>query len=79
LIAHTKFFIDGAWNTFIDYDKFHELVQSGKPFTSLDYVAKTPSWALFGSKEKGFDPEETRVFRKGKEGKRDELYANQGC
>jgi tRNA wybutosine-synthesizing protein 1 len=79
LLAHKKFFIDNAWHTFIDYERFHVLVQSGKPFESLDYVAKTPSWALFGSAEKGFDPEETRVFRKGKEGKRDLMYATSGC
>lgn len=28
-----KFFKDGDWYTWIDYDRFHELVSSGKPFT----------------------------------------------
>jgi tRNA wybutosine-synthesizing protein 1 len=32
-------------------------------FTSTDYMVKTPSWAVFGSQEAGFDPVETRFFR----------------
>eukprot|EP00040_Diaphanoeca_grandis_P005602 m.33632 g.33632 ORF g.33632 m.33632 type:complete len:806 (+) comp16849_c0_seq3:36-2453(+) len=64
LIAHKKFHIDGRWNTWIDYDRFHELLASKKPFTSMDYMAPTPEWAVFGSPERGFDPVETRVYRK---------------
>lgn len=83
LIANKrKFYRDGDWYTWIDYERFHELVQSGKPFTSLDYVAKTAPWAIVGSKEQGFDPAEERHFRKHKEGKLEqkyEEYANQGC
>lgn len=70
LVAHTKFKIDNEWYTFINYDKFHELVQeydrSGTPFTSMDYIAKTPLWALYGSKEAGFDPQDERHMRKKK-------------
>lgn len=29
-------------------------------------MAKTPHWAVFGAKEQGFDPKETRFFRKSK-------------
>jgi tRNA wybutosine-synthesizing protein 1 len=65
LIANKhKFLIDGNWYTWIDYTKFHELVKSGQPFTALDYRAETPQWALYGSKERGFDPEEERFKRK---------------
>ena len=35
VIAHKKFRIDGAWHTWIDYDKFHALVAAGRPFTSV--------------------------------------------
>jgi tRNA wybutosine-synthesizing protein 1 len=53
LLAHNKFKIDGEWYTFIDYEKFHELVQkyekNGIMFSSMDYIAKTPSWALYGT------------------------------
>ncbi|CAF0770517.1 unnamed protein product [Brachionus calyciflorus] len=70
LLAHKKFKINNEWYTFIDYDKFQELVEeydkNGTQFTSLDYIAKTPSWALFGSKEAGFDPNEERHMRKKK-------------
>ena len=33
-------------------------------FTSLDYMAPTPSWAMYQSEEKGFDPIEKRWRRK---------------
>ena len=35
-----------------------------KTFTAADYMAKTPHWAVYGAAEQGFDPEETRHFRK---------------
>jgi tRNA wybutosine-synthesizing protein 1 len=61
-----KFKVNGEWHTWIDYDKFHELVNNNAPFSSEDYRAPTPAWAVFGSKEHGFDPEETRFQRKKK-------------
>lgn len=72
LLAHKRFKINNEWWTWIDYPKFHQLVKdynssSGqKTFTSEDYMAKTPSWAVFGAREQGFDPVETRFFRKNK-------------
>ncbi|KAG7480137.1 S-adenosyl-L-methionine-dependent tRNA 4-demethylwyosine synthase [Solea senegalensis] len=72
LIAHTKFKVDGEWWTWIDYERFQELVQaheeSGgqRSFSALDYVAQTPSWALFGASEQGFDPADTRFLRRNK-------------
>ncbi|CAN4122839.1 unnamed protein product [Withania somnifera] len=55
-----KFKIDGQWFTWIDYEKFHDLVASGKPFTSKDYMTPTPPWAVYGAEEGGFDPEQLR-------------------
>lgn len=72
LIAHTKFKVDGEWWTWIDYERFQELVQAfeesgGKQsFSALDYMAKTPGWALFGADEQGFDPADTRFQRRNK-------------
>ncbi|GLT40092.1 hypothetical protein SLA2020_142500 [Shorea laevis] len=64
LLAKTqKFKVDGQWFTWIDYDKFHDLVSSGKPFSSEDYMAPTPSWAVYGAEEGGFDPDQSR-YRK---------------
>jgi len=60
LIANKKFKRDNKWYTWINYDKFHELVQAGKPFTSLNYVEQTPEWAVFGNDMKGFDPTDER-------------------
>nr|XP_009942948.1 PREDICTED: S-adenosyl-L-methionine-dependent tRNA 4-demethylwyosine synthase-like [Opisthocomus hoazin] len=72
LIAHTKFKINGEWCTWIDYGRFQELAReherSGgcKTFTAADYAARTPRWALFGSRERGFDPSDVRYQRKSK-------------
>lgn len=70
LLAHNKFKINNEWYTFIDYEKFHQLVdeynRTGAEFTSMDYVAKTPTWALYGAKEAGFNPNDTRHMRKKK-------------
>ncbi|MEE6469790.1 hypothetical protein FKM82_008767 [Ascaphus truei] len=72
LVAHKKFKIDGEWWTWIDYERFQELIRTHREsggrqlFTALDYVAKTPEWALFGSRQRGFDPVETRFQRKNK-------------
>ncbi|XP_071946298.1 S-adenosyl-L-methionine-dependent tRNA 4-demethylwyosine synthase TYW1-like isoform X2 [Antedon mediterranea] len=76
LLAHKKFKVDGIWHTWIDYDKFHELIQDLKQsegdstFRAEDYMAATPHWAVYGSAEQGFDPVETRFYAKGKK-KRD--------
>ncbi|XP_073022539.1 S-adenosyl-L-methionine-dependent tRNA 4-demethylwyosine synthase-like [Primulina eburnea] len=59
----SKFKIDGEWFTWIDYDKFHDLVACGEPFTSEDYMSCTPSWAVYGAEEGGFDPDQSR-FKK---------------
>ena len=60
--------MNDEWWTWIDYEKFHQLSKrlatSGETFTALDYMAKTPSWAVIGAEERGFDPQETRHFRK---------------
>uniref|UniRef100_A0A803M4P7 tRNA 4-demethylwyosine synthase (AdoMet-dependent) n=1 Tax=Chenopodium quinoa TaxID=63459 RepID=A0A803M4P7_CHEQI len=58
-----KFKIDGQWFTWIDYEKFHNLVASGEPFKSSDYMAPTPPWAVYGAVEGGFDPKYVR-YRK---------------
>ena len=79
LVAHNKFRVDNEWKTWIDYDRFHELIQryytTGETFSSLDYMATTPAWAVFGAQEQGFDPQEKRWFRKGKA----EINVEGGC
>lgn len=64
LIAHTKFKINNKWHTHIDYPKFFEMLESGQEFCDLDYVKETPSWAVWGSEEAGFNPNDTRYDRK---------------
>ncbi|MBI2139048.1 4-demethylwyosine synthase TYW1, partial [Candidatus Woesearchaeota archaeon] len=42
MLAKKKFRIGGIWHTWIDFPKYAELVNSGKDFTSMDYLKKTP-------------------------------------
>uniref|UniRef100_A0A7S2Z7Y7 tRNA wybutosine-synthesis domain-containing protein n=1 Tax=Chloropicon laureae TaxID=464258 RepID=A0A7S2Z7Y7_9CHLO len=63
LARKDRFYKEGSWHTWIDYDKFQRLVKSGERFGAEDYMVETPSWAVWDAKEKGFDPAETR-FRK---------------
>lgn len=64
--------MDGEWRTWIDYERFQELMkqyeESGgaRVFSAADYMARTPQWALFGAKGRGFDPADTRFHRKNK-------------
>eukprot|EP00092_Neocalanus_flemingeri_P005712 GFUD01006152.1.p1 GENE.GFUD01006152.1~~GFUD01006152.1.p1 ORF type:complete len:735 (-),score=197.38 GFUD01006152.1:138-2342(-) len=79
LVASERFQVEGQWMTWIDYDKFHQLVEeyheTGKTFSGLDYMAPTPSWATYGAGERGFDPLEKRWYRKGKA----EVNVDGGC
>lgn len=67
-----QFKIGREWWTWIDYNRFQELIQEyedsggSKTFSAKDYMARTPQWALFGASERGFDPKDTRYQRKNK-------------
>ncbi len=56
----------GNWYTWIDYEKFHSLVKMDTPFTSSDYMLPTPTWALPGAEEEGFDPKDVRWYHNKK-------------
>lgn len=72
LIAHTKFKINDVWHTHIDYPRFFELLESGEDFCDMDYVKETPAWAVWGSEEAGFNPDDTRYDRKAEKAKKRE-------
>uniref|UniRef100_A0A6P6Y4E0 S-adenosyl-L-methionine-dependent tRNA 4-demethylwyosine synthase-like n=1 Tax=Dermatophagoides pteronyssinus TaxID=6956 RepID=A0A6P6Y4E0_DERPT len=64
LLAQTKYFFDGAWHTWIDYDRYFELLARGDAtIDELSYSAPTPIWALETAPEQGFDPSQTRHHR----------------
>ena len=48
MFAKKKFKKADGWHTWIDFLKYHELVNSGKEFTSMDYLKKTPQVGLSG-------------------------------
>lgn len=59
------------WRTWVDYEKFQELAARNEAdpsftFGVTDYLADTPSWAVFGATEEGFDPTDKRHRRKKK-------------
>lgn len=69
------------WRTWIDYDKFYELAMRNAEdpsftFSVTDYIADTPSWALMGAEEEGFDPTDTRYRKKKKHPKYTKFDAN---
>jgi tRNA wybutosine-synthesizing protein 1 len=64
LLASRRFYVDGRWNTIIDYERFFELLEGGREFAPEDYCKPTAEWALWGNG--GFDPRDERVDRKGK-------------
>lgn len=65
LLASTRFFVEGKWRTWIQYERFFELLETGVSFAPEDYMGDpTPEWAAWGNG--GFDPVDQRVYRKGK-------------
>eukprot|EP00088_Acartia_fossae_P021358 TRINITY_DN2281_c0_g1_i1.p1 TRINITY_DN2281_c0_g1~~TRINITY_DN2281_c0_g1_i1.p1 ORF type:complete len:728 (-),score=124.16 TRINITY_DN2281_c0_g1_i1:329-2512(-) len=79
LVTNKKYKVNGKWHTWIDYKRFQNLVEyyyeTGETFSGLDYMQETPSWAVYGNAERGFDPRETRWKRKGKV----EVNVDGGC
>jgi tRNA wybutosine-synthesizing protein 1 len=69
LARKDKFLVDGAWHTHIDFERFQRLVErfyaTGEAFRSEDYMLRTPDWALYGAREGGFSPVDTRWYRNG--------------
>lgn len=76
LADRTRFMRNGKWATRIDFERFFALCENKVLGTRVeegrvvgwrpeDYVGEdTPEWALWGNK--GFDPRDQRVYRKGK-------------
>ncbi len=60
MLAKKKYKIDGVWQTWIDFEKWHEFVNSGKDFNTLDYVKKTPQVGLSGKGTIDHMPEDVR-------------------
>lgn len=60
MLAKKKFKIDGKWHTWIDFEKYHELVNSGNNFSTDDYLKETPHTGLSGKKTDDFIPKRAR-------------------
>ncbi|MBD3318649.1 4-demethylwyosine synthase TYW1 [Candidatus Woesearchaeota archaeon] len=48
MCARKEFKKADGWHTWIDFDAFHELSTSGRDFSALDYVRKTPQTGISG-------------------------------
>jgi tRNA wybutosine-synthesizing protein 1 len=71
LLARTsKFKVNGTWHTWINFERFHELMRDPsvdkEAITAQDFWLPTPSWALLGAKEEGFAPNQTRHITRRK-------------
>lgn len=63
MFAKKKFKIKGVWHTWIDFEKWHQLVHAdpgGKNFTSMDFLRKTPQVGLSGKGSLDSMPEAKR-------------------
>ncbi len=49
MVAKKEYKIDGIWTTWIDFPKFHELIEQGNPVKVKDFLKKTPASGLSGS------------------------------
>jgi tRNA wybutosine-synthesizing protein 1 len=64
----SKFKRGDAWHTWIDFPKFHALINDPSvddaAITAEDFSLPTPDWAVFGAPEQGFDPAQSRHVTK---------------
>jgi tRNA wybutosine-synthesizing protein 1 len=60
MFAKKKFNVDGVWMTWIDFPKWHELVNSGVDFKVEDYWKKTPQVGISGKGTIDRAPEHVR-------------------
>ncbi|KPI88514.1 hypothetical protein ABL78_2410 [Leptomonas seymouri] len=63
LLAHQRFAPNGVVHSWIDFDKFDEIMRDPQRAAALvpeDYLLPTPSWALADSPAEGFDPAQRR-------------------
>ena len=67
MLARKDYKIDGVWNTWIDYPKWHELVNSKKDFDSFDFTKRTPQVGLSIKVEEKKSDDGVFVSEKGDE------------
>lgn len=63
LLAHKRFVVDGRVHSWIDFDRFDEIIKDPVRAADMvpeDYLLPTPEWALADSQDEGFDPAQER-------------------
>lgn len=63
LLAHHRFVINGRVHTWIDFEKFHDIMKDPVKAAEMmpeDYLLPTPEWALPDAIGEGFDPAQER-------------------
>ncbi len=66
MLAKKKFFSNGKWLTWIDFEKYHELVNSGKDFSTEEYLKQTPATGITGQKTSEYFEEYKKRKENGK-------------
>ncbi len=77
MLAKKKFKRADGWHTWIDFEKFQELVMSGTEFTTDDYLKKTPQTGLSGKGTIDTMPEHVRQKYEEEKKKDKEVFVDE--
>ena len=70
MFAKKKYFVDGKWMTWIDFDKYNELALSESEFSTDEYLKATPNTGLSGrNTQKEYEYSPRRKTEKIEQGK----------
>jgi tRNA wybutosine-synthesizing protein 1 len=80
LCARKEFKKGGKWYTWIDFDKWNKLVNSGKDFDKYSFLKETPQVGLSGRQIRK-EVEEKQKYKKetGKKNKKDNINTEESC
>ncbi len=75
MFAKKKFKIEGVWHTWIDFERWNELVNSGKEFTSMDFVKRTPQTGISGkgTKDRMNPRQQQKIIQPEKESENEKI------
>jgi tRNA wybutosine-synthesizing protein 1 len=80
LCARKEFKIFGKWFTWIDFDKWNKLINSGKDFDKRDFLKETPQVGLSGREiKKEVQAKQEYKKKTGKKNKKDNTNSESTC
>jgi tRNA wybutosine-synthesizing protein 1 len=79
LCAKKEYKREGRWYTWIDFDKWHELINSGKDFDKYDFLKETPQTGMSGRQIREEVEEKERQQKKKDNKKNSEFNPEDAC